>query len=65
MDIYFWTFLILRPLLALGVFISLSKSILPLKNGWKNNDQKLITKGVTLFIFGGMSLLLFVLIINK
>jgi len=65
MDIYFWTFIILRPILALGGFISLSKSILPLKNGWKNDNQKLITKGVTLFVFGVMSLILFIFIMNK
>jgi hypothetical protein len=65
MDIYFWTIMILRPLLALGVFVCIPRSLLPIKRGWKNDDQKALTRGGVLFVFGLMCLVLFISIINK
>lgn len=65
MDIYSWTFLILRPLLALGAFICIPRSLLPIKTGWRNEDQKSLTKGSVLLIFGVVCLVFFFVIMSK
>lgn len=59
MDLYSWSILIAQPLLALGAFIFLPRSVLPLKRGWNNEDQKELTRGGVFLIFGALCLILF------
>ncbi len=63
--LYFWTLLIAKPLLLMGGFMFLPRSILPIKAGWKQDNQKLIAKGTTLFLLGLGCLLLFLFIMTK
>lgn len=65
MDLYSWTIITARLLLALGVFFAIPKSLLPLKTGWTNSDQASLQKGGFLFVFGLLCLVLFISIINK
>ncbi len=65
MDMYWWTLQITKPVLAVIAAIGFSKFLLPLKQGWREENQKLISKGVAFLILGVGGLAILISIINK
>ena len=58
MDIHWWFIQLLKPALAIVAGVALPKCILPLKKGIKEENQKLVNKGMTLLMAGVFAIIL-------
>ena len=65
MDMYWWTVQLAKPVLAILSGIGLSKFLIPLKQGWQKNDQKLIARGIGFLIIGLGGAALLIAIMGK
>ena len=58
---YGWYFLqILKPLIAIVVAFAFPRCVLPLKKGIRDEDQKLINKGMTYLMIGVFGIAIFI-----
>lgn len=60
MELGWYCLQILKPIIAIAVVISLSRFILPLKKGIKEENQKLVTKGMVYLMIGVFGIGLFI-----